>query len=82
MPASALKDAKANGKLDIFRASWVADYPDAENYLSLSTAATLLQMALITPTFQMNCLMNCTSSHLVKSMWKNVIYCTQKWIVL
>ncbi|WP_334113558.1 ABC transporter substrate-binding protein [Paucihalobacter sp.] len=35
MPASALKDAKANGKLDIFRASWVADYPDAENYLSL-----------------------------------------------
>jgi peptide/nickel transport system substrate-binding protein len=35
MPASALKDAKANGKLDLFRASWVADYPDAENYLSL-----------------------------------------------
>ena len=26
---------KANGKLDFFRASWVADYPDAENYLSL-----------------------------------------------
>ena len=35
MPASALKTAKANGKLDFFRASWVADYPDAENYLSL-----------------------------------------------
>nr|WP_246073363.1 ABC transporter substrate-binding protein [Formosa sediminum] len=35
VPPSALKDAKANGKLDIFRASWVADYPDAENYLSL-----------------------------------------------
>lgn len=35
VPASALKEAKANGKLDIFRASWVADYPDAENYLSL-----------------------------------------------
>ena len=35
MPASALKDAKANGKLDLFRASWVADYADAENYLSL-----------------------------------------------
>lgn len=34
-PASTLKTAKANGKLDIFRASWVADYPDAENYLSL-----------------------------------------------
>jgi len=35
VPASSLKDAKANGKLDFFRASWVADYPDAENYLSL-----------------------------------------------
>lgn len=35
IPGAALKDAKANGKLDIFRASWVADYPDAENYLSL-----------------------------------------------
>ena len=35
IPAATLKDAKANGKLDLFRASWVADYPDAENYLSL-----------------------------------------------
>ena len=35
VPAATLKDAKANGQLDLFRASWVADYPDAENYLSL-----------------------------------------------
>ncbi|MEP5340394.1 MAG: ABC transporter substrate-binding protein [Algibacter sp.] len=35
IPAATLKDAKANGQLDLFRASWVADYPDAENYLSL-----------------------------------------------
>ena len=35
IPASSLKDLKANGQLDFFRASWVADYPDAENYLSL-----------------------------------------------
>jgi peptide/nickel transport system substrate-binding protein len=35
MPGSALKSAKANGKTNIFRASWVADYPDAQNYLSL-----------------------------------------------
>lgn len=35
IPAATLKDAKANGLLDLFRASWVADYPDAENYLSL-----------------------------------------------
>ncbi|WP_246130291.1 ABC transporter substrate-binding protein [Bizionia saleffrena] len=35
MPPATLKDAKANGKLDMFRASWVADYPDAQNYLSL-----------------------------------------------
>ena len=35
VPASALKEVKANGKTALFRASWVADYPDAENYLSL-----------------------------------------------
>ena len=32
---STLRQGKANGKLPIFRASWIADYPDAENYLSL-----------------------------------------------
>ncbi len=32
---STLRQGKANGKLPIFRASWIADYPDAQNYLSL-----------------------------------------------
>ncbi|PYE81096.1 peptide/nickel transport system substrate-binding protein [Winogradskyella epiphytica] len=35
IPPSSLQDAKANGQIDFFRASWIADYPDAENYLSL-----------------------------------------------
>ena len=35
MPTASLKQAKNNGKVDAFRASWIADYPDAENYLSL-----------------------------------------------
>ena len=35
MPPSSLRQAKSNGKLELFRASWIADYPDAENYLSL-----------------------------------------------
>jgi peptide/nickel transport system substrate-binding protein len=33
LPASTLRERKANGQLSIFRGSWVADYPDAENYL-------------------------------------------------
>ena len=33
MPPAALREAKSNGKLELFRASWVADYPDPENYL-------------------------------------------------
>ena len=33
MPSAALREAKSNGKLQLFRASWVADYPDPENYL-------------------------------------------------
>ena len=35
VPPSTLKQAKATGKFAIFRGSWIADYPDAENYLSL-----------------------------------------------
>lgn len=31
----AFRDRMANGKLGFFRGSWIADYPDAENYLSL-----------------------------------------------
>ena len=35
MPPSTLRQMKSSGELDTFRASWIADYPDAENYLSL-----------------------------------------------
>lgn len=35
VPPSTLRQMKSSGELDIFRASWIADYPDAENYLSL-----------------------------------------------
>ncbi len=35
MPPSTLRQMKSSGELDVFRASWIADYPDAENYLSL-----------------------------------------------
>ena len=38
MPA-ALREKRANGNLPFFRSSWVADYPDAENYLSLFTTS-------------------------------------------
>lgn len=35
MPPSTLRQSIATGKVDFFRGSWIADYPDAENYLSL-----------------------------------------------
>lgn len=35
MPPSTLLQKRSAGKLQAFRASWIADYPDAENYLSL-----------------------------------------------
>lgn len=38
LPASTLREGKAQGSLSFFRASWIADYPDAENYLSLFTS--------------------------------------------
>ncbi|WP_378188424.1 ABC transporter substrate-binding protein [Aquimarina sp. W85] len=34
LPPSTLREQKWSGKLQLFRASWIADYPDAENFLS------------------------------------------------
>ncbi len=34
-PPSTLRQAISTGKASFFRGSWIADYPDAENYLSL-----------------------------------------------
>lgn len=39
MPPATMRQMRANGSLPFFRASWVADYPDAENYLSLFYSA-------------------------------------------
>ena len=34
-PPSTLRQKRSAGQLEAFRASWIADYPDAQNYLSL-----------------------------------------------
>ena len=39
MPPATMRSMRGNGSLRFFRASWVADYPDAENYLSLFTTS-------------------------------------------
>ena len=33
-PAVTLRELVAKSKLNVFRKHWLADYPDAENYLS------------------------------------------------
>lgn len=35
VPDAHLRELKAKGEADFFRASWIADYPDGENYLSM-----------------------------------------------
>jgi peptide/nickel transport system substrate-binding protein len=35
MPTASLRDGMANARFGFFRASWIADYPEAENYLAL-----------------------------------------------
>jgi peptide/nickel transport system substrate-binding protein len=35
LPSSTLRQKRSEGKLEAFRSSWIADYPDAQNYLSL-----------------------------------------------
>ncbi|RZS93475.1 ABC transporter substrate-binding protein [Aquimarina brevivitae] len=34
LPPSTIRERKWKGELAVFRASWIADYPDAENFLS------------------------------------------------
>jgi len=38
-PPSTLRQSIATGKVPFFRGSWIADYPDAENYLSLFSSS-------------------------------------------
>ncbi len=38
---SSLADLKAKGEISMFRGSWIADYPDAENYLSIFCSASI-----------------------------------------
>ncbi len=35
LPSSTLRMKRSEGQLEAFRSSWIADYPDAQNYLSL-----------------------------------------------
>jgi peptide/nickel transport system substrate-binding protein len=35
LPSSTLRLKRSEGQLEAFRSSWIADYPDAQNYLSL-----------------------------------------------
>jgi len=37
IPPATMRSMRSSGSLAFFRSSWVADYPDAENYLSLFT---------------------------------------------
>lgn len=39
LPAPTIREGKAQASLPFFRASWIADYADAENYLSLFTSS-------------------------------------------
>ena len=39
MPPATMRSMRSNRSLSFFRSSWVADYPDAENYLSLFTTS-------------------------------------------
>ena len=39
VPSATLRSEKSAGTLDFFRASWIADYPDAENYVLLFASA-------------------------------------------
>jgi len=39
LPGAAYREMLANGKISMFRGSWIADYPDPENYLACFLSA-------------------------------------------
>ena len=47
VPPSTLRQMKSSGELAVFRASWIADYPDAENYLSLLSLPNIEKRKLL-----------------------------------
>ena len=49
VPSATLRSAKSSGNLAFFRASWIADYPDAENYLLLFYSKMRAPKGPITP---------------------------------
>jgi ABC-type oligopeptide transport system substrate-binding subunit len=65
-----------------FRASWIADYPDAENYLSLFYSKNFSRMGQTIPILKMKNSIGYTTKLLRKLMTKNVLFCTRKWIKL
>ena len=50
-PSSTHRQMVASSKVDFFRASWIADYPDPENYLSLFYSKNLWNNGLNTTHF-------------------------------
>jgi peptide/nickel transport system substrate-binding protein len=82
MPPATLKQARSSGKLEMFRSSWIADYPDAENYLSLLYSKNLVQRGLITHIFQTQNLMCFLKRVLKYQTLEKELKSIKKWTAL
>ena len=78
VPASLLREGMARGKSQVFRASWIADYPDAQNYRLLCKATIPFRPNYTHFNIRSSCLY-LQSQGLLKIPYGLV--CTDRWTV-
>ena len=79
MPA-ALREKRAKCSLTFFRSSWIADYPDAENYLSLFTSENFAPDGPTIHTTQTTHTTPCIKRQWGRTMLRKEWHFTNKWI--
>jgi peptide/nickel transport system substrate-binding protein len=80
LPGAAYRDMMANSKLSLFRASWVADYADPENYLALFVSSNFSPLGLITPIFLHRNTISFIVKHYPNPSMMTVCHTTGPWI--
>ena len=79
MPPATMRSMRSNGSLPFFRSSWVADYPDAENYLHYSRPLTLRLRGQITRITLILSSTSCSTRPCSATTWSNVPPTTPRW---
>jgi ABC-type transport system substrate-binding protein len=77
---ASLRELVSKNGVNFFYGSWIADYPDAENYLSVFYSKNKIPWGQIIPVSTANNSMPCSSKPTTNPTTKNAMPYTGKWI--